>query len=486
MAWYLVNPITGGGVSLPINISDVTNLQDSLDGKQPKSDAAYQMGNASGGWTAMTVAQQNALNSGLAAADKTKLDGISAGATANAKTALTPLMNGTAAIGNDTGYAAGNHVHPSDTSREPSITAGTASQYWRGDKAWAAFPSIPAAQVNSDWNATSGVAQILNKPTIPSAVTGVNQQANLGSGAAANSITAPTIGVTGTLPVANGGTGIAASTTPNQVFATAASGTTATAPSFRALVNADLPVMGGATASAAGVKGAVPAPSANYHQRFLRGDGTWAVPESSSGNYLPLTGGELVGSTGDMGRLTITADDITNAQYVTSQWAWKAQSTAKSKAIGLRWQGCGGVFEVQNSASPSILTLRAGGATVDVGINGINLAGTNTNIGGSAYITESMRVGNASGRHLMATSDEFSMRGQASDNASIQMTRDGVYFSRRSDSAWPNHGQGAWRIIMSGSGSSSQLILQVNQTTSTTSPNWVTRATFNYAGANNV
>lgn len=29
-------------------------------------------------------------------------------------------------------------------------------------------PTIPAAQVNSDWNASSGVAQILNKPTIPS------------------------------------------------------------------------------------------------------------------------------------------------------------------------------------------------------------------------------------------------------------------------------------------------------------------------------
>lgn len=28
-------------------------------------------------------------------------------------------------------------------------------------------PSIPAAQVNSDWNAVSGVAEILNKPTIP-------------------------------------------------------------------------------------------------------------------------------------------------------------------------------------------------------------------------------------------------------------------------------------------------------------------------------
>lgn len=30
-------------------------------------------------------------------------------------------------------------------------------------------PTIPAAQVNSDWNANSGVAQILNKPTIPTA-----------------------------------------------------------------------------------------------------------------------------------------------------------------------------------------------------------------------------------------------------------------------------------------------------------------------------
>ena len=29
-------------------------------------------------------------------------------------------------------------------------------------------PTIPAAQVNADWNANSGVAQILNKPTIPS------------------------------------------------------------------------------------------------------------------------------------------------------------------------------------------------------------------------------------------------------------------------------------------------------------------------------
>lgn len=32
-------------------------------------------------------------------------------------------------------------------------------------------PTIPAAQVNSDWNASSGVAQILNKPTLATVAT---------------------------------------------------------------------------------------------------------------------------------------------------------------------------------------------------------------------------------------------------------------------------------------------------------------------------
>lgn len=32
-------------------------------------------------------------------------------------------------------------------------------------------PTIPAAQINSDWNAVSGVAQILNKPTLATVAT---------------------------------------------------------------------------------------------------------------------------------------------------------------------------------------------------------------------------------------------------------------------------------------------------------------------------
>ena len=47
-------------------------------------------------------------------------------------------------------------------------------------------PTIPSAQVNSDWNATSGVAEILNKPTIPSVTnlvpyTGATQNVDLGT-----------------------------------------------------------------------------------------------------------------------------------------------------------------------------------------------------------------------------------------------------------------------------------------------------------------
>jgi len=46
--------------------------------RQRKSTANYQMGKSDGTWQTMTTAQQNALNSGLAAADKTKLDGMDA------------------------------------------------------------------------------------------------------------------------------------------------------------------------------------------------------------------------------------------------------------------------------------------------------------------------------------------------------------------------------------------------------------------------
>ena len=72
---------------------------------------------------------------------------------------------------------------PVTTSGTLALTAaGNASQYITGAGALQTFPTIPAAQVNSDWNAVSGVAQILNKPTIPAAQ--VNSDWNAVSGVA--------------------------------------------------------------------------------------------------------------------------------------------------------------------------------------------------------------------------------------------------------------------------------------------------------------
>jgi len=49
--------------------------------------------------------------------------------------------------------------------------AGDASEYIDGSGNLQTFPTIPPAQVNSDWDAVSGVAQILNKPTLAAVAT---------------------------------------------------------------------------------------------------------------------------------------------------------------------------------------------------------------------------------------------------------------------------------------------------------------------------
>ena len=69
-------------------------------------------------------------------AEKTKLAGIAAGATANTASTANPLPAGTAAPGTAAPYAREDHRHPVDTSREPAIASGTVSQFWSGTKTW--------------------------------------------------------------------------------------------------------------------------------------------------------------------------------------------------------------------------------------------------------------------------------------------------------------------------------------------------------------
>lgn len=101
--------------------------------------------------------------------------------------------------------------------------AGTTSQYITGAGTLATFPT----QVNADWNATSGPAQILNKPTINSgtvsSISGSGGATGLSlSGGPITSSGTLTLG--GTLVPASGGTGLA-TLTP---YAIVTAGTTAT------------------------------------------------------------------------------------------------------------------------------------------------------------------------------------------------------------------------------------------------------------------
>ena len=52
-----------------------------------------------------------------------------------------------------------------------SVTSGDYLKSTGSSVVWTSFPTIPAAQVNVDWNSNSGVTQILNKPTLATVAT---------------------------------------------------------------------------------------------------------------------------------------------------------------------------------------------------------------------------------------------------------------------------------------------------------------------------
>jgi hypothetical protein len=116
-----------------------------LDGNELKSGTSVVIplaGNTAGTGTA----------GAMSGADKVKLDNIAAGAEVNVQSDWTEAdSNSDAFIKN-----------------KPSLaTVATSGSYEDlSDK-----PTIPAAQVNSDWNATSGVARILNRPTLATVAT---------------------------------------------------------------------------------------------------------------------------------------------------------------------------------------------------------------------------------------------------------------------------------------------------------------------------
>lgn len=126
------------------------------------------------------------------------------------------LINGAGFI---TGITSGNVT--TALGYTPVNPNGTSGQYIKGDGTKTTFPSIPAAQVNSDWNSGSGVSQILNKPTVP---TNTNQLTN-GAGFITGINSSDVISALGYTPANNS---ITFNNAPNRSLSTTGSNNTFT------------------------------------------------------------------------------------------------------------------------------------------------------------------------------------------------------------------------------------------------------------------
>ncbi len=152
----------------------------------------------------------------MAAADKAKLDGIAAKATANTASGATPKALGTATPGSLAGFSRGDHVHPKPSPAD--IGAVPTSRLICGQSLASNITlnasHVGAVPANNGKAATAGTADTAkacsgNAATATKLQTARNISVNVGSNIGSNFDGSGSItpGVFGILSVANGGTG---------------------------------------------------------------------------------------------------------------------------------------------------------------------------------------------------------------------------------------------------------------------------------------
>ena len=124
-------------------------------------DYEYTLNNSS-----FTAAQWATINSGMTAADKTKLDGIEAGAQVNPvfETSTTNIkMDGTASVGSLDTIARADHVHPSDTSKQDVLVSGTNIKTLNGNSILGSgdLPISTYQVFPNSWTTNGTIAQLM-------------------------------------------------------------------------------------------------------------------------------------------------------------------------------------------------------------------------------------------------------------------------------------------------------------------------------------
>ena len=224
---------------------------------------------------------------------KTYVDTSISNLVASAPAALNTLNELALALGSDANFS--TTVTTLIGTKEPSIAAGTALQYWRGDKSWQTLPiyTLPTASttvlggVKIDGTTItingSGVISGANTYTLPTATTTVLGGVKVdGTTILINASGVISGASTYTLPIATatvlGGIKVGTNLSINATTGVLSSTDTTYA------------VFTGATASANGSTGLVTAPVIADRVKYLKGDGTWGTPTDTDTTYAAFTG----------------------------------------------------------------------------------------------------------------------------------------------------------------------------------------------------
>lgn len=111
----------------------------------------------------------------------------------------------------------------------------------------------------------------------------------------------------------------------------------------------------GATSSTAGAIGLVPAPASGDHEKFLRGDGTWATASGGGGSAL-LTPSAAFSIPGEGTSVTYSMTGMT-ANHELIRWNF-SNSAENAPPVSLEWTTGEGYFTILNTSGDTNETMK--------------------------------------------------------------------------------------------------------------------------------
>ena len=239
--------------------------------------------------------------------------------------------------------------------------------------------NIPQITVDAKGRVTKGAHFAIKLPSAPTSVSG-------NAGTATTLKTARTIAlsgaVTGTATSFNGGANITIPTTT--------------------VDGTKVSVFDGATSSAAGTVGAVPAPAKGYQSRFLRGDGTWQTPTNTTySNFTAAT----ADAAGKAGLVPAPAANY-QGRFLRGDATW---ATPSNNAVSQTASTANGNYPILLKASTSTSNATAGslfraGVTVNPSTSTVSATTFDGNLSGNATTATTLATARTFRTNLASTS----------------------------------------------------------------------------------